>query len=93
MDLQSLKELLRSLNMEEVPYSSDVFNIYCRKCDEPISTAIQFINDPTTSAPGISSEALRLFHRATEEHASQHEPEYQVSLFEDGGEAFVKTNR
>lgn len=93
MDFESLREMLKSNDMEEVlyPQSADIFNIFCKKDGDYIST-VQALEDENGSGQRrISPHAHRLLERLMNSHRSQHQADYQVSIYESAAEPVVKT--
>lgn len=85
MDFESLKQLLKSNEMEEAQYaqSNDIFNIFCKKDGYHINT-IQVIDDEKAQGRlAVTAYALNLLERAIKAHLELHQPDYNLSLFED----------
>lgn len=93
MDFESMRQLLKSNEMEEVPapQSTDIFNIFCQKDGEYINT-IQAIEDDNDSGRRIiSPEAHRLLKRAVNSHRLQHQPDHHIFIYEGAAETAAKT--
>jgi hypothetical protein len=81
MDFESLKQLLKSNEMEEAQYAQS--NDICKKDGDHINT-IQVIDDEKDQGRlAVTAHALNLLERAIKAHLELHQPDYNLSLFED----------
>jgi hypothetical protein len=84
MDFESVMEMLKSYDMEEVPapQSADIFNIFCKKDGEHIDTIQRLEGEGQNMRRFIAPLAYRWMERAMKNHRVQHQPNYQVSFYE-----------
>jgi hypothetical protein len=94
MDFESMREMLKSNDMEEVlfPQSADIFNIFCNKDGEHIDTIQALEDESDNRRRTISPQAYRRLERAMNSHRLQHQPDYQVSIYEGAAEPVSKTS-
>ncbi|MBP7863795.1 hypothetical protein KA183_19070 [bacterium] len=92
MDFESIKQMLHSNDMEvaPAPQSNDIFNIFCKKDGDHIST-IQVLEDEIESDyRAVLPLAHQLLERAVKAHRLKHPPNYQVSIYDDVAESAIK---